>query len=128
MPASADRARYAGRTARDGRGGVPHRAAASFNKNFELLADDLAASAEKGYRTYILSQNKAQVERLQNIFHQIGRSGVAFTPVSLTLHEGFVDHTLRFCCYTQTIRSSTAHRATAFTARSAATSSAPSPN
>ncbi len=72
----------------------------SFNKNFELLADDLAASVEKGYRTYILSQNKAQVERLQNIFHQIGRSGVAFTPVSLTLHEGFVDHTLRFCCYT----------------------------
>ena len=72
----------------------------SFNKNFEMLADDLAATAEKGYRTYILSQNKAQVERLQNIFHQIGRGGVAFTPVSLTLHEGFVDHALRFCCYT----------------------------
>ena len=72
----------------------------SFNKNFELLADDLAASAERGYRTYILSQNKAQVERLQNIFHQIGRGGVAFTPVSLTLHEGFVDHALRLCCYT----------------------------
>ncbi len=72
----------------------------TFNKNFELLADDLAAAAEKGYRTYILSQNKAQVERLQNIFHQIGRGGVDFTPVSITLHEGFVDHTLRFCCYT----------------------------
>ena len=71
-----------------------------FNKNFELLADDLASAAQKGYRTYILSQNKAQVERLQNIFHQIGRGGVAFTPVSLTLHEGFVDHTLKFCCYT----------------------------
>ncbi len=71
-----------------------------FNKNFELLADDLAATAEKGYRTYILSQNKAQVERLENIFHQIGRGGVAFTPVSLTLHEGFVDHALEFCCYT----------------------------
>ena len=71
-----------------------------FDKNFELLADDLASAAQKGYRTYILSQNKAQVERLQNIFHQIGRGGVVFTPVSLTLHEGFVDHTLKFCCYT----------------------------
>ena len=67
----------------------------SFNKNFELLADDLSAAMQKGYRTYILSENKAQVERLQNIFHQVGRGGVVFTPVSLTLHEGFVDHTLR---------------------------------
>ena len=41
----------------------------SFNKNFELLADDLSAAIQKGYRTYILSENKAQVERLQNIFH-----------------------------------------------------------
>ena len=41
----------------------------SFNKNFELLADDLSAAMQKGYRTYILSENKAQVERLQNIFH-----------------------------------------------------------
>ena len=72
----------------------------SFNKNFELLADDLSAAIQKGYRTYILSENKAQVERLQNIFHQVGRGGVVFTPVSLTLHEGFVDHTLRLCCYT----------------------------
>ena len=72
----------------------------SFNKNFELLADDLSTATQKGYRTYILSENKAQVERLQNIFHQVGRGGVVFTPVSLTLHEGFVDHTLRLCCYT----------------------------
>ena len=72
----------------------------SFNKNFELLADDLSAAIQKGYRTYILSENKAQVERLQNIFHQVGRGGVVFTPVSLTLHVGFVDHTLRLCCYT----------------------------
>ena len=72
----------------------------SFNKNFELLADDLSAAIQKGYRTYILSENKAQVERLQNIFHQVGRGGVVFTPVSLTLHEGFGDHTLRLCCYT----------------------------
>ena len=57
---------------------------------FERLADDLSAAIQKGYRTYILSENKAQVERLQNIFHQVGRGGEVFTPVSLTLHEGFV--------------------------------------
>jgi len=72
----------------------------SFNKNFELLADDLAATAEKGFRTYILSQNKVQIERLEHIFHRIGRGSVTFTPVALTLHEGFVDHALKLCCYT----------------------------
>ena len=66
----------------------------------DRLADDLSTATQKGYRTYILSENKDQVERLQNIFHQVGRGGVVFTPVSLTLHEGFVDHTLRLCCYT----------------------------
>ena len=71
-----------------------------FNKNFELLADDLASLNEQGYRTCILSQNKAQIERLQNIFHQLGRGGVTFQPLSLTLHEGFIDHTLRLACYT----------------------------
>ena len=44
-----------------------------FNKNFEMLADDMIRNSLRGYATYILSENKAQVERLENIFHQIGR-------------------------------------------------------
>ena len=43
-----------------------------FNKKFDVLADDITASTAKGYRTYILSENKAQIERLDNIFHQTG--------------------------------------------------------
>lgn len=43
-----------------------------FNKNFELLAEDISDASAKGYRTYILSENKAQIERLDNIFHQLG--------------------------------------------------------
>ena len=71
-----------------------------FNKNFELLADDLLASAQRGYTTYILSENKAQIERLQNIFRQVGRGQVRFETLPLTLHEGFVDNDLRCCLYT----------------------------
>lgn len=71
-----------------------------FNKNFELLADDMLRSAQQGYRTCILSENKAQVERLENIFHQIGRGQVAVDPLSITLHEGFVDHDLKLRLYT----------------------------
>ncbi len=36
-----------------------------FNKNFELLADEMVRNALRGYTTYILSENKAQVERLE---------------------------------------------------------------
>ncbi len=71
-----------------------------FNKNFEVLADDLSDAVLKGYQSYILSENKAQIERLDNIFHQMGRRGVSFDTVSVTLHEGFVDSDLKMCLYT----------------------------
>ncbi len=71
-----------------------------FNKNFEMLADDISASAERGYKTYILSENKTQIERLDNIFHQIGRGSVSVEAMSVTLHEGFVDNKLKLCLYT----------------------------
>ena len=71
-----------------------------FNKNFELLADDIVASAERGFRSFILSENKAQIERLENIFHQIGRSRIHFDSIDISLHEGFVDHQLKLCLYT----------------------------
>ena len=71
-----------------------------FNKNFEMLADDIADNAIKGYKSYILSESKAQIERLDNIFHQIGRGKVEFDSVSVTLHEGFVDNALKICLYT----------------------------
>ena len=71
-----------------------------FNKNFEMLADDMIRNALRGYDTYILSENKAQVERLENIFHQIGRGQAAVRSLSTTLHEGFVDNDLKLCLYT----------------------------
>ena len=71
-----------------------------FNKNFEMLADDMIRGALRGYDTYILSENKAQVERLENIFHQIGRGQAVVRSLSTTLHEGFVDHDLKLCLYT----------------------------
>ena len=71
-----------------------------FNKNFEMLADDMIRGALRGYDTYILSENKAQVERLENIFQQIGRGQAVVRSLSTTLHEGFVDNDLKLCLYT----------------------------
>ena len=70
-----------------------------FNRNFELLADDIRWNMQRGYTTCILSHNKAQIERLDNIFHQTGRRGVEFRAVDMVLHEGFVDNSLKLCLY-----------------------------
>ncbi|MGD9929822.1 MAG: transcription-repair coupling factor [Mangrovibacterium sp.] len=71
----------------------------SFNKNFELLANNLQDNLDKGYRNFILSSNIKQIERLHAIFDDQGLD-VQFTDLNFTLHEGFIDHDLKICCYT----------------------------
>ena len=70
-----------------------------FNKNFEVLADDLSDATLKGYKSYILSENRAQTERLDNIFHQMGRKDISFDAIAVTLHDGFIDHELKLQLY-----------------------------
>ncbi len=70
-----------------------------FNKNFNLLAENLIENREQGYTNYILSSNEKQTERLKAIFDDKGLR-VHFTPLNFTFHEGFIDHDLRICCYT----------------------------
>ena len=72
----------------------------AFNRNFEMLADDIRWNNERGYTTSILSHNKAQMERLNNIFHQIGRKEVSFRAEDVVLHEGFIDNDTKVCVYT----------------------------
>ena len=72
----------------------------AFNRNFEMLADDIRWNNERGYTTSILSHNKAQMERLNNIFHQIGRKEVSFRAEDIVLHEGFIDNDTKVCVYT----------------------------
>lgn len=71
----------------------------AFNKNFNLLADDLMVLTKNDYRNYILSDSEKQIERLTAIFNDINRN-IKFTPLLKTLHEGFIDRDLRVSCYT----------------------------
>lgn len=70
-----------------------------FNKNFELLGKNLVEFKNNGYEIFILSNNEKQIERLTAIFNDTDVT-VKFTPVPFTLHEGFVDHEVKICCYT----------------------------
>jgi transcription-repair coupling factor (superfamily II helicase) len=70
-----------------------------FHKNFELIAQNIEENSLKEYKTYILADNKAQFERLSGIFQSINKQ-IHFTPVATTIHEGFIDHALKICLYT----------------------------
>ena len=71
----------------------------TFNKNFDLLIDDLQQRTKDGYRIYILADQAKQTDRLKAIFDD-KESGIQFVPVDHTLHEGFIDHAAKICCYT----------------------------
>ncbi len=72
----------------------------AFNKNFDLLTDDLRAKIREGYRLYILADQKKQTDRLASIFESVEGEPIHFVAVDKTLHGGFVDRGLKICCYT----------------------------
>lgn len=71
----------------------------SFNKNFELLINDLNAHSTNGIQNYIFTDNPKQIERFNNIFEDLGMV-VQFKPVLKAIHEGFIDEKLKVVCYT----------------------------
>ncbi len=71
----------------------------TFNKNFDLLVQDLQARTANGYKIYILADQAKQTDRLKAIFDD-KECGIHFLPVNKTLHEGFVDNGAKICCYT----------------------------
>ena len=75
-----------------------------FHKQFDLLTEDLKKHREEGYVIYILAEQKKQLDRLEAIIEAYpapSQAGEApFIPINATLHEGFVDHGMKVCCYT----------------------------
>ena len=66
-----------------------------FHKNFDLLQQTFSDYREKGYRVYVCADSQKQNERLKEIC-----GADVFTPIDKTLHEGFIDHDLRICVFT----------------------------
>ena len=72
---------------------------AAFNRQYDMLADDIEARAQQGYTTYLLSENRTQFERLENVLAATHRKA-HFEPMKMTLHGGFTDRLLRVSLYT----------------------------
>ncbi len=99
-----------------------------FHKNFDMLTQTFEDYLLKGYRLCILADSQKQIERLKDILSEklkvksekCSNDSVAFSAsdtnhtfnlplvtcntlfegITRTLHEGFVDHDLRLCCFT----------------------------
>ncbi len=70
-----------------------------FHKNFEVITNSFHQSINDGYDIYVLSDSKKQTDRIASIFDDMGEE-IRFTPIERALHEGFIDHDLSVCCYT----------------------------
>lgn len=71
----------------------------AFNKNFELLRDDLVIRKKAGFTNLFFSNQPKQIERLYSIFEDIG-ADVDFISIPIALHEGFIFPELKLTCYT----------------------------
>lgn len=71
----------------------------SFNRNFDLLIQDLKLKETNGYSIYIFAEQAKQLERLYSIFTDLNTS-IQFTPIATSIHGGFVDHDHKLVCYT----------------------------
>lgn len=71
----------------------------SFNRNFDLLIQDLKLKEANGYSLYIFAEQAKQLERLYSIFADLNTE-IQFMPVATGIHEGFIDHNHKLLCYT----------------------------
>ena len=69
-----------------------------FNKNFELLTEDIRKHMEEGFRVRIYGEKKSQLERLQSILSQNGGIMPEFV-AGKNIHNGFIDNENKVCCY-----------------------------
>ena len=71
----------------------------SFNKNFELLTEDIRGRIEGGYKVMIFGDKVSQLDRIQSILSQNGGLMPEFVK-GKNIHNGFIDSEDKVCCYT----------------------------
>ncbi|NJW52236.1 transcription-repair coupling factor [Salinimicrobium oceani] len=71
----------------------------SFNKNFELLIQNLRENTEDGYTNYIFCVSEQQAKRFHDIFDDM-EGGVDYKTVVLSMYQGFVAEDQKVVCYT----------------------------
>ncbi len=71
----------------------------SFNKQFDLLIENLNKNSENNITNYLFCANQKQAERFHDIFKDIDEN-VAYKTLVFPLYQGFVDQENKIACYT----------------------------
>jgi len=74
-----------------------------FNKNFNLLINDITEHKDNGYRIVVFSESSKQLSRIQAILNDINHNEEDhrdFETETIAIHGGFIDDELKICCYT----------------------------
>jgi transcription-repair coupling factor (superfamily II helicase) len=71
----------------------------TFNKQFDLLIENLIANHNKGFTNYISCVSEQQAKRFQDIFNDVEQD-VHYKTMVLSLHQGFIDNDNKIVCYT----------------------------
>ena len=72
----------------------------TFNKQFNLLIDNLNANHDKGYTNYIACVSEQQAKRFHDIFDDSHLEVKEYKTITLSLNQGFIDHDNKIVCYT----------------------------
>ena len=71
----------------------------AFNRQFDMLIRDLSTLEKKRFALFLFADNPKQLERLHSIFTDL-KAEIIFTPIPVSIHEGFIDDDLQLVCYT----------------------------
>ncbi len=71
----------------------------AFNKQFNLLIDNLNQNSSKGISNYLFCDNKKQAQRFHDIFDDIEQE-IQYKTFVLPLYQGFIDEENKIACYT----------------------------
>ena len=74
-----------------------------FNKNFNLLIENINDYKAKGYNIVLYSESSKQLDRIQAILNDIQHHDELHSDFErrlIAIHAGFIDHDKKLCCYT----------------------------
>ena len=72
----------------------------SFNKQFNLLIENLNTNVADGYKNYIFCSSEQQAKRFHDIFEDAEQKVEQYKTVVFPLFQGFIDYENRNVCYT----------------------------
>lgn len=77
----------------------------SFNKQFDLLMEDLKGNRQNGLKNYLFCANEQQAKRFHDIFESMDEQqhehfAKDYETVVLPLYQGFIDEENQIACYT----------------------------